>query len=267
MASRRIALARRRRAPSPRASRARARRSAPGAPRRTGACAPPVACDAWSERRRTCPSCRCPCVGADPLAAEDHAGRFLEAPAAVIAAAVVGTARPPARWWKRPSGTLSLTSRIGVCRRGPDSAARGARCISLALRGDCGERPSRSSLVPTRRRRSGCPRGGRGAWAGWMDVAAAATLSVELGALARVHRLPSRAGGASRAHGLGVSRMHLRRTGTPTSVAAGCGARFGALGDAIRLDAVNARRCDRCGTIAGLRPGAYRSAARGASSG
>ena len=78
--------------------------------------------------------------------------------------------------------------------------------------------------------------------------------------------------GASReTHGgrglVGVSRMHLRRTGTPTSVAAGCGARFGALGDAIRLDAVSARRCDRCGTIAGVRPGAYRSAARGASSG
>ena len=32
-------------------------------------------------------------------------------------------------------------------------------------------------------------------------------------------------------------------------------------------DAVSARRCDRCGTIAWVRPGAYRSAARGASSG
>ena len=142
-----------------------------------------------------------------------------------------------------------MTSRIGGLPSGPMILPREVLVvISLALRGELVAN-GRHGLV------AGSPpaavvRGVLGV-AGvhgrdGMDVAAAAALSVELGALARVHRLPSRAGGASReTHGgrglVGVSRMHLRRTGTPTSVATGCGARFGALGDAIRLDAVSAR--------------------------
>ena len=144
--------------------------------------------------------------GHDLLVAEDHAGRFLEAPAAVIAPASPVVVRGRAAALSAVVEPTVGDVVVDVAHRGP---AVGAHVlprevlvvIRLALRGELVAN-GRHGLV------AGSPPAavvrGRLGVAGvhgrdGMDVAAAAAaaLSVELGALARVHRLPSWAWGAS----------------------------------------------------------------------